>query len=70
MLPQSKWMSPLRFRINVNLRSRLYCTAVREGGHDVWDFIYRSYQEETDVTEKNRLRSSLGCSKDPTILMT
>ncbi|XP_076438167.1 uncharacterized protein LOC143277263 isoform X2 [Babylonia areolata] len=66
----SDWMNGLGNSINVNLRSVMYCTAVREGGHDVWDFIHLRYQEEGDPTEKSRLRSALGCSKDPAVLYT
>ena len=56
--------------MNVNKRSMLYCTAVREGSHDLWEFFYNKYMTETDDAEKSRLMSALGCSKDPTILMT
>ncbi|XP_070178504.1 uncharacterized protein [Littorina saxatilis] len=66
----SDWRNGLGNQINVNLRICFYCTAVREGSHDVWDFIYRSYQAATDTTEKGRLRAALGCSRDPTVLMT
>ncbi|KAL8580187.1 hypothetical protein ACOMHN_059160 [Nucella lapillus] len=66
----SDWMNGLGNRINVNLRHLFYCTAVRQGGHDAWMFLYRMYQAEKDATEKSRMRSALGCSKDPTVLYT
>ncbi|KAK7461238.1 hypothetical protein BaRGS_00038713, partial [Batillaria attramentaria] len=66
----SDWKNGLGNTINVNVRSRFYCVAVAHGDHDMWDFIYNQYQAETHTTEKNRLRNALGCSKDPTVLMT
>ncbi|KAL8588264.1 hypothetical protein ACOMHN_008567 [Nucella lapillus] len=48
----------------------MYCSAVREGGHDVWEFVYRGYRAEGDPTETDRLRSALGCSRDPAVLYT
>ncbi|ERL90492.1 hypothetical protein D910_07840, partial [Dendroctonus ponderosae] len=50
-------------RILPNLRSVIYCTAIREGSDIEWDFAYKKYLETSSPTEKNVLLDALGCTK-------
>ncbi|XP_074862608.1 aminopeptidase N isoform X2 [Carettochelys insculpta] len=51
-----------------NLRSSIYCSAVRSGGEADWDFVWRMFKEATVVAEADKLRSALACSTEPWIL--
>ncbi|XP_030759010.1 aminopeptidase N-like isoform X1 [Sitophilus oryzae] len=46
-----------------NLRSIIYCTAIREGSELEWNFAYEKYLESTSPSEKNVLLDALGCTK-------
>ncbi|CAG9772621.1 unnamed protein product [Ceutorhynchus assimilis] len=50
-------------KILPNLRSVVYCTAIREGSEIEWNFAYEKYLESSSPTEKNILLDSLGCTK-------
>lgn len=58
------------FRPNKNLRSIIYCNALRysSDGSD-WEFLWQAYTQATDLaTEQTTILSALGCTKDETIL--
>ncbi|XP_076258416.1 aminopeptidase N-like isoform X2 [Rhynchophorus ferrugineus] len=46
-----------------NLRSIIYCTAIREGTDIEWNFAYERYTETSSPSEKNILLDALGCTK-------
>ncbi|XP_066252731.1 aminopeptidase N-like isoform X1 [Euwallacea similis] len=46
-----------------NIRSVVYCTAIREGSEIEWNFVYDKYLGTTSPTEKNILLDALGCTK-------
>lgn len=56
------------FSIDPNLRSIVYCTAIREGSETEWDFAYRKYLETSSVAEKNTLIDALGCTRQRWLL--
>ncbi|NWY55925.1 AMPN Aminopeptidase, partial [Chionis minor] len=51
-----------------NLRSSIYCSIVATGGEEAWDFIWKRFQEATVVSEADKLRTALSCSREPWIL--
>ncbi|XP_068266131.1 aminopeptidase N [Nyctibius grandis] len=51
-----------------NLRSSIYCTMVATGGEEAWDFIWERFKEATVVSEADKLRTALSCSRHPWIL--
>ena len=50
--------SPLcLFRISATFREAVYCTAIREGGMEEWDFAWNQYENvANNAHEKTRLR--------------
>ncbi|KAK3095167.1 hypothetical protein FSP39_010973 [Pinctada imbricata] len=63
------WMSsPDNNTINPSVRSTVYCTAIRNGGVEEWDFAYQMYKISNLASEKSRLMSSLACSRETWIL--
>ncbi|XP_046350408.2 aminopeptidase Ey-like [Haliotis rufescens] len=51
-----------------DLRSTLYCTAVRHGSQAHWQFVYERYHTEQTSSEKDRLRQALSCTREPWLL--
>ncbi|KAH8359030.1 hypothetical protein KR093_004039, partial [Drosophila rubida] len=45
-----------------NLRAVIYCTAVRHGDADDWNFLWRRYTNSTVASERRSILLSLGCS--------
>lgn len=54
--------------VPVNIRSVVYCTAIREGTEEDFYFLVEKYQTETIVTEKNLILDTLGCVKNPILV--
>lgn len=54
--------------VPVNIRSPVYCTAIREGGKAEWDALWNKFIVENVAAEQVLILSSLGCSKDNTII--
>ncbi|XP_077977424.1 aminopeptidase N-like [Glandiceps talaboti] len=54
--------------ISVEVRSAVYCAALRHGGLTEWEFVYERAGDEGDSTELGRLESALGCTKDAWLL--
>lgn len=55
-------------RVPPILRSAIYCSMVATGGEEVWDFLWQKFQEAPVVSEADKLRSALACSREPWIL--
>lgn len=51
-----------------NLRSVVYCNAVKHGGEEVWDFIWQRYKTAQIASQKNKFMFSLACAKEPWLL--
>ncbi|KAJ6638815.1 Aminopeptidase N [Pseudolycoriella hygida] len=64
----SKWMEaedPNKMNpVPLDLRSVVYCTAVRLGGEKEWNFLWNRYAASNVGTEKVMILSSLGCSRE------
>ncbi|XP_014675061.1 PREDICTED: aminopeptidase N-like [Priapulus caudatus] len=54
--------------ISVNLKTSVYCTAVRNGGIREWDFAWDQYIRSNVASEKLKLLSAMSCSRDIWIL--
>uniref|UniRef100_A0A1B6CLC6 Aminopeptidase n=1 Tax=Clastoptera arizonana TaxID=38151 RepID=A0A1B6CLC6_9HEMI len=54
--------------ISPNLKSTVYCTAIRAGGQAEWDFAWERYLRTNVGSEKSLLLSAMGCSKETWIL--
>lgn len=56
------------YRVPVNLRPTVYCTAVAEGAYDEWIFLWRKFLAENVATEQVVILNALGCTKNETLL--
>ncbi|XP_063587806.1 aminopeptidase N-like [Penaeus indicus] len=54
--------------ISPNLKSTVYCYAIAEGGEAEWDFAWHQYLKSNVGSEKEKLLSALGCSKEMWLL--
>uniref|UniRef100_U3FZS8 Aminopeptidase n=4 Tax=Micrurus TaxID=8634 RepID=U3FZS8_MICFL len=59
---------PIANRIPPNLRSAIYCSAIRNSGQDAWDFVWNLFRQAQVISEADKLRSALTCSQVPWIL--
>ncbi|XP_070557701.1 aminopeptidase N-like isoform X2 [Ptychodera flava] len=57
------WMSTGVNDIRDEVRSTVYCTAIRHGGLDEWEFAHAQVTNDTfGTTETDRLQSAMGCT--------
>ncbi|XP_061165768.1 aminopeptidase N-like isoform X2 [Saccostrea echinata] len=54
--------------IRSSIRLTVYCSSIRHGGIEEWDFAYKMYQQSNLASEKSRLMLALSCSKEVWIL--
>lgn len=52
------------FSVPLDLRSVVYCTAIRNGGDKEWKFLWARYSKSNVGTEKTLILSALGCSRE------
>lgn len=52
----------------MNIRASVYCTGIREGGIDEWEFLWEKFTTTNVAAEQVLILNSLGCSKDETII--
>jgi hypothetical protein len=58
-------------RIGVDVRSVVYCTALRTGGREEWQFVLRRYLAARDrPSESDSLLTSLVCSQQEWLLVS
>lgn len=57
-------MVRLFFSVPLDLRSVVYCTAIRNGGDKEWQFLWARYSKSNVGTEKTLILSALGCSRE------
>ena len=55
-------------RIDPDLKSTVYCTAIAEGGEAEWNFAYQQYKETNVAAERRTLMAAMGCTKQIWIL--
>ncbi|XP_067615135.1 aminopeptidase N-like [Eurosta solidaginis] len=51
-----------------DLRSVVYCTSIRHGNEDDWQFLWSRYKNSNVAAEKRTIISALGCSREIWIL--
>uniref|UniRef100_A0A8D0HNN1 Aminopeptidase n=1 Tax=Sphenodon punctatus TaxID=8508 RepID=A0A8D0HNN1_SPHPU len=51
-----------------NLRSSIYCSAIATGGQEAWDFAWEMFVNATVVSEADKIRGALACSRETWIL--
>ncbi|KAH8358872.1 hypothetical protein KR093_002952 [Drosophila rubida] len=51
-----------------NIRSVVYCVALREGGETEFDALYQKFKTETVATEETLLQNSFGCVKSQNLI--
>ncbi|KAK7788600.1 hypothetical protein R5R35_008941 [Gryllus longicercus] len=54
--------------ISPNQKAVVYCTAIKYGGNDEWDFAWKKYLSANLGSEKETLLDALGCSSQPWLL--
>ena len=50
--------------MDVDMKSTIYCQALRNGAEDEWDFAWERYQASNVATEKRSLLGSMACTKE------
>lgn len=50
--------------VPLDLRSVVYCTAIRHGGDKEWHFLWDRYSNSNVGSEKSLILSALGCSRE------
>lgn len=60
--------SHIQFSISPNLRSIVYCTAIKYGDDDEWDFAWDRYMYSTVSSEKEVLLDAMACSRESWVL--
>ncbi|XP_032650172.1 aminopeptidase N [Chelonoidis abingdonii] len=65
----NQWkQNPSNNPIPPNLRSSIYCSAIKTGSEEDWDFLWQMFKNATVVAEADKLRSAMACSREPWIL--
>lgn len=55
--------------IPLDLRSVVYCSAIRSGNEKEWNFLWKRYGKSNVGTERTMILSALGCSREIWLLM-
>ncbi|KYN14240.1 Aminopeptidase N [Trachymyrmex cornetzi] len=55
-------------RISRDARPAVYCTAIKKGSTDDWEFLWTQYLHANLQTEKKIIINALGCSTNKTVL--
>lgn len=56
------------YRVPRDLRSVIYCTAIRQGGDREWEFLWAHYNKSNVGSEQLLILGSLGCSREVWLL--
>lgn len=62
-----KWRSTNNLTIKPNQRAVAYCTAIRHGTKDDWEFLWNKYIISNSGHEQTDIMQALGCTKDPAL---
>ncbi|XP_016983809.1 aminopeptidase N-like [Drosophila rhopaloa] len=54
--------------VPVNFRTTVYCSAIRYGTDEDWEFLWTRYKKSNVDSEKQTILTTLGCSKEVWIL--
>ncbi|XP_077988862.1 endoplasmic reticulum aminopeptidase 1-like [Glandiceps talaboti] len=63
----NRWMTQ-GIQISPNFKSIIYCSGVRNGGEEEFNFIWQKYNTTVVPSEVRKLLSALACTKDPKLL--
>ncbi|XP_066992326.2 aminopeptidase N [Anabrus simplex] len=55
-------------KVEPDLQNVVYCTGLRNGNYDSWQFLWNQYKTSLDFSEKTLILSVLGCTKNETTL--
>lgn len=58
----------IHFRISPNARPAVYCTSLREGTYEDWQFLWNQYEKTDFASEKVVILNALGCTRNTTTL--
>ena len=56
------------FRINVNMKKLVYCTAIAMGDEREWDFGWERFKNSQVASEKDMILNALTCTKKEGLL--
>ncbi|RNA03939.1 Aminopeptidase N, partial [Brachionus plicatilis] len=60
-----EWMKNEKInKIPVNVRSLVYCTAIKYGTFAEWSFALSQYEKESDASVKRELQAGMACSRE------
>ncbi|XP_012252261.2 uncharacterized protein LOC105683883 [Athalia rosae] len=62
------WRANETTLIPKNIRPAVYCTAIRHGTPEDWQFLYREYYRSNVAAEQTVILAALGCSRDKNVL--
>lgn len=62
-----KWRSTNTLTIKPNQRAVAYCTAIRHGTKDDWEFLWNKYLSSNSANEQADIIQGLGCTEDPAL---
>lgn len=52
------------FRASYDLRQTIFCSAIRAGGKEEWDFLWNQIKLQKTNSDIQELFMSLGCTRD------
>ncbi|XP_076292003.1 uncharacterized protein LOC143214621 isoform X2 [Lasioglossum baleicum] len=62
-----KWKSTNNLTIKPNQRAVAFCTAIRSGTKDDWEFLWNKYFNSNSAHEQADMIQALGCTEDPAL---
>lgn len=51
-----------------DLRKIIYCTVIRHGGQEEWDYLWSMYKKSNVASEKATIMQSLSCTREVWLL--
>ncbi|KAL6254854.1 hypothetical protein P5V15_014193 [Pogonomyrmex californicus] len=64
----NQWRANPSDRINPNERTTAYCTSIRHGTSEDWEFLWKDYFNSNVAADQMVILDALGCSQNTTIL--
>ncbi|XP_016983795.1 aminopeptidase N-like [Drosophila rhopaloa] len=54
--------------VPINVRSTVYCTSIKHGSDEDWEFLWTRYKKSNVAAEKLTILTALGCSREVWVL--
>jgi len=54
--------------VPINVRNTVYCTLIRLGSDEDWEFLWTRYKNSNVAAEKRTILTALGCSREVWLL--